>query len=248
MGALGMFLHGLVAAAVVSGLLAGCSSGPKPSSSASVTQSGQQSWWKMPTIKLPTIKNPFSSDKPDSSAVALSPGMKGPQKPAAAIPSSVAQAPASPAVQLGAPAGAVTAAAVYESAPRTQQINPGEADALNEQAFKFYSQGKLAEAETTMLRAVALRPYDNQLRNNLGVIYGNQGRTREALEQFRLAMSEADACANVAGILVAHDDMAGARNYLQQALAADPNHVRARQALASLGERDSRRVAERPAR
>ena len=200
----------------------------------------------MPTITLPTFKNPFSSDKLDKNAVALSPETKAQKKPVAAIPNSVAQAPASPAVQVSEPAGTVTATSGYDSLPRPGQVNPGEADALNEQAFKFYSQGKLPEAENTMLKAVALRPYDNQLRNNLGVIYGNEGRTREALEQFRLIGSEADACANVASILVAHNDLNGARDYLRQALAADPNNARAKQALASLGEGDSKRMAEKP--
>lgn len=186
----------------------------------------------MPTIKLPTVKSPFSSKSDDQKAVALTPAPTlkstpapthpAPQGPALAvspIPSTVAQTPAAPVSHLG------------EAAARPASR---EGDALSELAFTFYSQGKLPEAEAAMLKAVSLRPYDKGLRNNLGVIYSHQGRPHEALEQFRLAVGEADACANVGEILAARNDKAGAKDYLQRALAADPGHARAKQGLASL--------------
>ena len=241
-GILGKQFRAVVPVALCLALLAGCSSGPQPP--------WRQFSWKMPTIKLPTIKNPFSSDKLQQNAVALAPDQKGPKKPAApvaAIPSSVAQAPASPAVHLSDPAGMATAVSANDpDQARNPQIDPRQADALSDQAFKLYSAGKLAEAESVMLKAVALRPSDVQLRNNLGVIYGHEGRSREALEQFRLAGSEADACANVGTILAAQNDLTGAKDYLRRALAADPNHARAQQALAALPEGESKRLAEKP--
>lgn len=116
------------------------------------------------------------------------------------------------------------------------KIAPRSAEVLNDLGFSLYCAGKLAQAEGVTLKAVAIQPSDPQLRKNLGMIYGHQGRGREALEQFRLAESEADACADLAEILSARNDRAGAKDYLKQALSAEPTHARARQAMAALGE------------
>jgi Flp pilus assembly protein TadD len=116
-------------------------------------------------------------------------------------------------------------------------LDARNAEVLNDLGYSLYCQGKLAQAENVTLKAVALQPSNPQLRTNLGVIYGHQGRGREALEQFRLAGSEADACANLAEILASRNDRAGAKDYLKQALAAQPDHSRAREALAALEAR-----------
>jgi Flp pilus assembly protein TadD len=116
-------------------------------------------------------------------------------------------------------------------------ISPRDAEMLNDLGFCLYCQGKLPQAEATMLKAVALQPADPQLHTNLGVVYGHQGRCREALEQFRLAgSSEADACTNLAEILVARNDRTAAQSYLRQALAAEPGHTRAQKVLETLAQ------------
>ncbi|MEE3259150.1 MAG: tetratricopeptide repeat protein, partial [Candidatus Latescibacterota bacterium] len=49
--------------------------------------------------------------------------------------------------------------------------------------------GRLAEAEATYLRALALRPYHPATRNNLGVLYKQQGRLAAAETQFRTLLA-----------------------------------------------------------
>ncbi len=300
-------MHKTILAAVCGlAVVTGCASGP-----------GKTSWWqfswKMPTVKLPTFKNPFHRENEEEKALAVleqdrqkpeaelakAPGPeRRPQPPHDAL---AAKVPA-PSLQPGAPVnraalpslpaeqskpGVVVAQEVTKTQPQpptvpptvvrpaqerlavtqpkpvealhhqgqaaareghyqeaeglyTQAlaIAPRNAEVLNDLGYCLYCQGKLPQAETMMLKAVALQPSDPQLRTNLGVIYGHQGRPREALEQFRLAGSEADACTNLAEILMARNDRAAAKDYLRQALAAEPNHARAQKALEALAQQE----------
>ena len=114
------------------------------------------------------------------------------------------------------------------------QLNANDSHVWNDLSYCCYMQGKLDRAEQAMLKAVALTPADPQYHQNLGMIYGHQGRQREALEQFRLAGNEADACSNLGVILASHNDLQGAQTYLRQALQLNPAHTAARKALDSL--------------
>jgi Flp pilus assembly protein TadD len=124
-------------------------------------------------------------------------------------------------------------------------LNPRDPETLNDLGYCLYCQRKFARAEKVMREAVALRPSDRQLHANLGAVYGHLGRESEALEQFRLAGSEADACANLAEILTACNRRDAAKDYLRQALAADPAHARAKRALDALADPGTPSVATR---
>lgn len=126
-------------------------------------------------------------------------------------------------------------------------LNPRDVETLNDLGYCLYCQKKFARAEKVMRKAVELRPTDRQLHANLGAIYGHEGRQAEALEQFRQAGSEADACAKVAEILTARNDRDAAKNYLRQALAAEPGHARAKRALDALADPGTPSVATRAA-
>ncbi len=117
---------------------------------------------------------------------------------------------------------------------------------FNDLGFSYYLQGQLDKAESALLKAVSMKPANPRFRNNLGMVYGFQGRYEEALEQFRRGGSEADACYNMAFILATQDDLEGAKRYLMLALAADPTHKKAQDALASLEGGGSQRIGPNP--
>jgi len=122
------------------------------------------------------------------------------------------------------------AQALYTQAIRLNNRNP---DLFNDLGYCFYLQGKLSKAETAILKAVAMRPAEARYRNNLGLIYGQQGHYDEALDQFRRGGGEGDAFYNLAFIRASQNDMEGAKECFLKALAADSTHEKARRALAS---------------
>jgi len=99
--------------------------------------------------------------------------------------------------------------------------------------YCFLLQGKLAKAESSLLKATYLDPVNSRTWNNLGMVYGHQGRHEEALDAFRQAGSEADALYNLAFIFTAQDRIDLAEACFQRALAVDPTHEQARKALIS---------------
>jgi len=124
-------------------------------------------------------------------------------------------------------------------------LNP-DPEIFNDLGFSYYLQGQLDKAESALLKAVSMKPANPRFRNNLGMVYGFQGRYEEALEQFRRGGSEADACYNMAFILATQDNLEGAKRYLMLALAADPTHKKAQDALASLEGMGNDRLGPHP--
>lgn len=123
------------------------------------------------------------------------------------------------------------AEALYSQAIR---LNPGNPELFNDLGYSFLLQNEFAKAEVAILKAVAIAPSNERYRNNLGLAYGFQGRYEEAMEQFRKAGSEADACCNMAFVLSQQGQTAPAEQYLRRALSRDPQHKAARKALESL--------------
>ena len=107
---------------------------------------------------------------------------------------------------------------------------------FNDLGYCLYLQGKLDKAESALLKAVSMMPANARFRNNLGMVYGHRGRYDEAMEQFRHGGSEADAFYNMAFVLAGRDDVDGAKDCFRLALAADPSHVKARDALRRFDE------------
>jgi len=134
------------------------------------------------------------------------------------------------------------AEAFYAKAIQLQGRNP---EVFNDLGYSRYVRGKLDQAEKALLKAVALDPSEPQFRRNLGMVYGHQGRKAEALEQFRLAGTEAEAQTNLAVILAARDEVEGAKQCLRAALEAEPKHPAARRTLEMLSLDDAK-PAESP--
>ncbi len=123
------------------------------------------------------------------------------------------------------------AEALYSQAIR---LSPGNPELFNDLGYSYLLQNEFAKAEVAILKAVAIAPSTERYRNNLGLAYGFQGRYEEAMEQFRRAGSEADACCNMAFVLSQQGRTDAAEQYLQRAISRDPQHKAARKALESL--------------
>lgn len=124
-------------------------------------------------------------------------------------------------------------------------LNP-DPEIFNDLGYSYYLQGQLDKAESALLKAVSMKPASPRFRNNLGMVYGFQGRYEEALDQFRRGGSEADACYNMAFILATQGKIQEAKRYLMLALAADPTYKKAQEALASLEGIEPNRLGPNP--
>jgi tetratricopeptide (TPR) repeat protein len=107
---------------------------------------------------------------------------------------------------------------------------------LADLGYCYFLQGQLEKAESALLKATVLEPSNPRHWNNLGLVSGHLGRHEDSLAYFRKAGSEADALYNLAFIFAAQERTDEAKECFQMALAADPTHRRARDALASFQE------------
>jgi Flp pilus assembly protein TadD len=113
---------------------------------------------------------------------------------------------------------------------------PRNAALLADLGYCYYLQGQLAKAESALAKATKLEPAEPRYWNNIGLVIGHQGRYEEALDCFRKSGSEADAHYNLAFIYSAQERVTDAKRSFHAALAHDPTHRRAREALASFEE------------
>lgn len=113
---------------------------------------------------------------------------------------------------------------------------PRNAALLADLGYCYYLQGQLAKAESALGKATKLEPANHRYWNNLGLVIGHQGRYEDALDCFRKTGSEADSQYNLAFIYSSQDRVADAKRCFQLALATDPTHRRAREAMASFEE------------
>jgi len=117
--------------------------------------------------------------------------------------------------------------------------DPDNAEVSADLGYCYYLQGKLDKAEKYLSQAVAKQPTDGRYRNNLGLVLGHLGRDDEALDQFKAAGSEADAYFNLAFVCASQDRIPDAKTCFRKALAVDPTHSQAREALRAFEEYDA---------
>ena len=125
------------------------------------------------------------------------------------------------------------------------QRSPKDAQIINDLGYCYYLQGKLPQAEPYLRQAVAMQPANSRFRNNLGLCLGHMGNVKEALVEFRAAGNEADAMFNMAFIYASQDRTDDSKACFRYALAIDPTHRRAREALASFEEYENKPAALR---
>jgi Flp pilus assembly protein TadD len=78
------------------------------------------------------------------------------------------------------------AAALIEASAKATPDNGNVVDSLGWAQFKL---GRIAEAETTLRRAVELSPFSPEVRKHLGDVLVKQGKLAEAAEQWERAMA-----------------------------------------------------------
>ncbi len=98
----------------------------------------------------------------------------------------------------------------------------------NELASVQQSQGKIAESQTSIQRAIELDPTSSRYRNNLAGMLVAAGQSAEAVKQLEQVFPPAVANYNVAFLHFSNNNMAAAQQHLQTALQADPNMQEAR--------------------
>ncbi|MGA1796888.1 MAG: tetratricopeptide repeat protein [bacterium] len=129
---------------------------------------------------------------------------------------------------------------LYDRARREFQtilsVNPDNASALFYLASIEEKSGNLDEAERTFRRLLAVSPNYLDVHNHLGVIYHKKGDPDKALEEFELALAQAEYAEVYYNLSVVHrqkGDLDKSIHAAQRSLALDPRYV---DALNQLGQ------------
>ena len=119
------------------------------------------------------------------------------------------------------------------------QLDPRNADYQHDLGYCYYLQGRFKESEAMLRRAVQMKPNTVRYHNNLALALGQQGRHTEALQHLAVGGSEADAYYNLAFIFASQERPNEAKECFRKALAIDPRHQKAREALGSFAKYES---------
>jgi len=111
------------------------------------------------------------------------------------------------------------AEAEYLNALKRDRKNP---DVLNNAGYFYYTAGRYSEAETMLRRALDADPDHKAARVNLGLTLGMMDRMDEALQTFKLAVSDAEAHSNLGMILIRQGNLDEAERELNYALSRNP--------------------------
>lgn len=121
---------------------------------------------------------------------------------------------------------------------------PEQATLHNNLGFSLYLEGKLVEAQRSLARALESQPTFRRARMNHGLVLAKQGDYDEALVEFRLAGSEADAYYNLAVMQADAGHYADAARSFEQALGASPDFAEARDRLRQISRLAAAQEAE----
>ena len=122
-----------------------------------------------------------------------------------------------------------------ETYKKALSIKPDYAEAFNNLGNALKQQGKLEEAIEAYNKAISIKPDYADAFNNMGNALKQQGKLEEAIESYSKAIyikpDYAEAYWNISGTT---DSIIEAKNYIEQCLEADPNHLRALLTLSAL--------------
>lgn len=127
---------------------------------------------------------------------------------------------------------------------RALLLEPDRASVQNNLGFSLYLEGKLTEAEAVLARALELQPDFRRARMNHGLVLAKLGRYDEALVDFALAGSQAEAHYNLAVVQADAGEYAAAARSLEAALSADPEFEAAREQLHQISRLAAAQEAE----
>ena len=113
----------------------------------------------------------------------------------------------------------------YETAisylTKAEMNDPSSVELLNDLGYALFLTDDLSGAEEKLRLAIRLNPSHRAARNNLGLVLGNAGRWDECIVQFKRAVSEAEAYANLAFVQVQMGEIALAEKNFHSALDLD---------------------------
>ena len=107
-----------------------------------------------------------------------------------------------------------------------------------ERGRRLVAEGHDAEASAELGRVVFLAPYSGEAHRLLGKLYLRGGRTREGLDELKIAVwsdDTAEARLDLAEAYLQARDVEGARSEIRKVLAKDPASPRAQALLAKIG-------------
>ena len=119
---------------------------------------------------------------------------------------------------------------------RSLELDPHNAEVLNDWGYSFFLQGKLDEAETALRMALKEVPGDKRATNNLALALGHAGKTEESLALFRQVSGEAPAWVNLGYVHVSLGEGEKAAECFAKALSIDDRLVTAANALVQIAE------------
>ena len=123
--------------------------------------------------------------------------------------------------------------------------DPRNAELLCDRGYSYLLQGRPAEAEEQLRKAIKRQPELSRAHNNLGLVLAQQGRTDEALVEFAAAgCSHAEARTNLAFALMLSGDLDEAQYQLALAQQADSSLQPAEELRAAMSQVIS--LANRP--
>lgn len=104
---------------------------------------------------------------------------------------------------------------------KAEMNDPSNVELLNDLGYALFLTDDLLGAEEKLQLAIRLKPGHRAARNNLGLLLGNAGRWDECIVQFKRAVSEAEAYANLAFVQVQMGEFALAEKSFHSALDLD---------------------------
>ena len=108
------------------------------------------------------------------------------------------------------------------------RLDPGKAYLHNNLGFSLYLERRYEEAAEVLEQAVELQPEFHRARMNYAIVLAHLGQYDQALAEFRLATSEADAHYNMAVVYTDLGKYADAARALETALRFNPDFEAAR--------------------
>ncbi|MBI5865469.1 MAG: tetratricopeptide repeat protein [Planctomycetes bacterium] len=111
---------------------------------------------------------------------------------------------------------------------------PNTAYLHNNLGFSLFLEGRYDEADAAFRKALELKPEFARVHMNLAVNFARRGLFDQAYEEFAKVCSQADAMYNIGILLTEAGRYSDAAQYLEGALAANPQHEAARQQLTEL--------------
>jgi tetratricopeptide (TPR) repeat protein len=119
---------------------------------------------------------------------------------------------------------------------RSLELDPHNADVLTDWGYSLFLQGKLNEAEQALRLALKETPSDKRATNNLALVLGHAGKSKESLALFRKVSGEAAAWVNLGYVHVNLGEGEKAAECFATALSIDDRLETAANALVQIAD------------